>query len=321
MTSSHRNLLILAAVLLAQLLLLAYQLRRDQNVPLIRHGAVRVVAPIQKAFHAMAHGIGGLWGSYVELWHARRDNEDLLRELNRLKLDNHRLRSEAAQARRLQVLFDFQQETPFPMVAAQVIGSDTTQTSHLLLIDKGSTAGLRPDLPVLVPEGVVGKVLYVFPNAAQVLLLTDGNSGLGCLLEESRIHGVLKGKNQPLCELAYIANDENVEIGSRVLTSGEDKIYPKDLPVGVVVSAHPGTDFQRIEVQPFAELNRLEEVLIILPESSSERAESEREAQSGPSHKESRTTATSGLTTAPLPSPDALEPATSPTLPATSPSP
>ncbi|MBI4443827.1 MAG: rod shape-determining protein MreC [Acidobacteria bacterium] len=322
MTTSHRNLVILAAVVLLQLLLLAYQLRRNESMPLIRYGTIMVVTPVQKTFHAVVQGIGGVWGGYVDLWHTRQENEDLLRDLNRLRLDNNQLRNQAEQARRLQVLFDFRQETPFRLVAAQVIGSDAAQTSRLLLIDKGSEAGLQPDLAVLVPEGVVGKVLHVFPNAAQVLLLTDGNSGLGGLLEESRIHGVVRGNNSPLGDLAYIPNGEKVEIGSRVVTSGEDKIFPKGLPVGVVVSAQPGIDFQQIQVQPVARLNRLEEVLVILPGSSPESPEDMAQSGSGSpvatlspaSQQQDQPNPAQGLAAAPAVAAENAEP---PPLPAT----
>ena len=271
----HRNLIILAAVVLAQLLVLAYQLRRDQNVPLIRYGTVVLVSPVQKTLHWTVNGISNLWWNYVGLWGTRRENEQLHRELNQLKLDNQRLRSAAAQAERLQVLFDFQQQASFTAVAAQVIGSESAETSRLLLLDKGENAGIRPDLPVIVPDGVVGKVLHVFPNAAQVLLLTDANSGVAGLLEGSRVHGVLKGANQPLGLFAYVPDTEKVEIGDGLVTSGEDKIYPKGLPVGVVVSVRPDNNFQHIEVQPFARLNRLEEVLVLLGESPGEPARSE----------------------------------------------
>src|SRR3990172_4259634 len=149
LTTFHRNLVMLATVVLLQLLLLAYQLRRNESIPLVRYGTIMLVTPVQKTFHAVVQGIGGVWGGYVDLWQTRQENEDLLQDLNRLRLDNNQLRNQAEQARRLQVLFDFQQETPFRLVAAQVIGSDAAQTWRLLLIAKGSEAGLQPDLALL----------------------------------------------------------------------------------------------------------------------------------------------------------------------------
>jgi rod shape-determining protein MreC len=149
-------------------------------------------------------------------------------------------------------------------LAAQVIGSDGSEASHTIILDKGSRAGLRPDLPVIVSEGVIGKVLRVFADTSQVLLITDANSGVASLLESSRVHGVLRGQNRPLARLTYVANGEAVEVGETLVTSGEDRIYPKGLPLGVVVSARPSPEFQEIEVQPLAQLNRLEEVLVVL---------------------------------------------------------
>jgi rod shape-determining protein MreC len=123
---------------------------------------------------------------------------------------------------------------------------------------------------VIVPGGVIGKVLRVFGDTSQVILLTDANSGIASLLESSRVHGVLKGTNRPLAKLTYVINGEPVTVGEILVTSGEDRIYPKGLPLGVVVSARSGSEFQEIEVQPLAQLNRLEEVLVILEREPSE---------------------------------------------------
>ena len=264
MRTRHRHLTVLAVVVLAQLLLLAHQLRRQQDIPLIRHGTALLITPVQKVLRLTSDGVWSVWYGYVELWTARRENQDLQREVNSLRLEQQWLRDQAEQARRLQVLLDLKQQSPAETMAAQVIGSGAGETARLLMIDKGRDDGLRPDMPVLAPEGIVGKVLHVFPRAAQVLLLTDAHSGVACLIENSRIHGVLKGRNQAVGALEYVHNDETVELGAEVVTSGEDRIYPKGLPVGVVVSTKPGAAFQEIQVQPFAKLNRLEEVLVIV---------------------------------------------------------
>jgi len=255
--SRHRNLVILTAVLFAQLGLLAYQFRRGTDIPLIRNGTMYVVTPVQRALRAVTDTFRRAVYGYVDLRDARQQSQDLARELEQLQLEAQRLRREASQARRLQVLLDFREELPLPVVAAQVIGAGAGENSHTVILDKGRDAGLRPDLPVIVPGGIVGKVLRVFADTAQVVLITDANSGVACLLENSRIHGVLKGTNKPLGRLLYVNTGEKVEVGEAVVTSGEDRIYPKGLPVGVVVSARPGPEFQEIEVQPIAQLNRL----------------------------------------------------------------
>ncbi|MBF8305353.1 MAG: Rod shape-determining protein MreC [Acidobacteria bacterium] len=320
MFSRHRNLVILTAVLFAQLGLLAYQFRRGTDIPLIRNGTMYVVTPVQRALRAVTDTLRGAVYGYVDLRDARQQSQDLAREVEQLQLEAQRLRREASQARRLQVLLDFREELPLPVVAAQVIGAGAGENSHTVILDKGRDAGLRPDLPVIVPGGIVGKVLRVFADTAQVVLITDANSGVACLLENSRIHGVLKGTNKPLGRLLYVNTGEKVEVGEAVVTSGEDRIYPKGLPVGVVVSARPGPEFQEIEVQPIAQLNRLEEVLVVLEREASEAvplaAPAGAEARPAPVEPAQRRASTAASPSAPeratLPPPAATPPAAPP---------
>ena len=264
MFSRHRNQIILAAILFLQLLLVAHQVRQDQDVPLIRWWTIFMVTPVQKTFNFVSDGISGLWYGYVDLRGAHLENQELSRELDSLRLEHFRLQSEAEQAKRLQVLLELKGEMPSESIAAQVISSGASENAHLLILDRGRDAGLRPDMSVIVPEGIVGKVLHVFPSASQVLLLSDTESGVAALLENSRVHGVLKGKNAELATLQYVSNDEKVAVGERLFTSGEDRVYPKGLPVGVVVETRRGETFQEIKVRPFAKLNRLEEVLVLI---------------------------------------------------------
>jgi rod shape-determining protein MreC len=122
-------------------------------------------------------------------------------------------------------------------------------------------------MAVVTPAGVVGKVWEVFPGTAEILLLTDDRSGVGVLLADSRAQGVVKGTGDSAPALSYISPDETVQSGTEVLTSGEDQIYPKDFPVGVVAEVKPpakGSPFQQISIRPSARLDRLEEVIVLL---------------------------------------------------------
>jgi rod shape-determining protein MreC len=118
---------------------------------------------------------------------------------------------------------------------------------------------------VITPDGVVGKILAVYPDISQVLLLGDKESGVGALLADTRTQGPVKGTGEPLLSLDYISSDEKVTVGEAVLTSGQDRIFPKDLPVGRVVdfASDPKTPFMKIRVKPAAHLDRLEEVLVL----------------------------------------------------------
>src|SRR5208337_3416282 len=141
------------------------------------------------------------------------------------------------------------------------IGSSGSEQSRVLYIDKGARDGLKLDMAVITPTGIVGKIVQVYPNSAQVLPINDQFSGVGVALKDSRLQGILKGAPNGATTIQYIMSDEKVVPGEEVITSGGDRIFPKGLPVGTVVSVAPGKDlFLNIRVIPAAQLDRLEDV-------------------------------------------------------------
>jgi rod shape-determining protein MreC len=266
-TSRQRPVVLLVAVVLAQVLLLAFQIKRERDVRLIRVWSVELLTPLQSLGTNVISGIGGLWSGYIGLRHAHAENQQLRAELARLELRNHQLEGDAAEATRLSRLLGFRQENPnAPMVAAEVIGASADSSSHTVFIDRGEREGLRRNTAVITPDGVIGKIYEVTPHVAQVLLITDKESGVGALLAGSRAQGVIKGTGDPLLRMDYVTSDEKVYVGDQVLTSGEDRIFPKDVPIGTVASVKSGYPFQTIFVQPAAHLDRLEEVLVLQSE-------------------------------------------------------
>jgi rod shape-determining protein MreC len=145
-----------------------------------------------------------------------------------------------------------------------VIGSSAVAAARIILLNRGERDGVRQDMAVITPDGVVGKIIEVFADTSQVLVLTDRESGVGGLLETSRTQGVVNGTGEALLALNYVAPFQAVKEGERILTSGLDRVYPKDLPVGTVLSVEQGTPFQKIRVRPAARLDQLEEVLVLL---------------------------------------------------------
>jgi len=275
--TKHRSLALLGAVLLAQVLLLAMQIRRSEDgrgeVRLIRVWAVWMVSPFQRAGAWAVDGVAGAWDRYVGLQGTHQRNQELLAENARLKLRNQELEGQAAEAMRLAALLQFQSTRgEAQMVAARVIGSSAAAgANRILFINRGEAHGLRRNLPVITPEGVVGKTLEVFADTSQVLLLSDEESGVGVMFADSRTQGVVKGSGklaEPWLLMDYVISGEPVLPGQRIITSGQDRIFPKDLPVGEVLDAAPGLPFQKIRVRPAARLDRLEEVLVMLPQSA-----------------------------------------------------
>ena len=263
----HKNATILAVVLMAQILGLATQIRRPTEsgpVRLIRQWAVALVTPFGRGFVYSEQWVRHAWRDYIYLRGLRHENVELREQIERMRLEQIRMEQDAAQARRIQALLQFKEQYISQTVAAQVIGSSGSETSHLIYIDRGSNEGVEPNMAVITPEGIIGKVLRVYPSTSQVLEITDQTSGVGATLVKSRLQGILKGQPAGNPNLAYIMADESVVPGEDVITSGGDRIFPKGLPIGKVASVSPGRDlFLNVRVTPSANLSRLEEVLVI----------------------------------------------------------
>jgi rod shape-determining protein MreC len=271
----YRNLLVLLALLVAQILGLAMQVRRTRigndpgdgrSVLLLRLWANALVSPPERLFHTSGHGISGLWQNYVDLRHVRQQNQDLQKTVDRLRLEQAALLEDARQGERLQALLNFQQKYIYKTVAAQAIGSSGTDQSRVFYLDKGKDAGLERDMAVITPDGIVGKVREVFPHSAQVLAINDQTSGAGVILESTRIRGILRGNALGQPQIVDIIADQRIQPGEKVITAGGDQIFPRGLPVGVVekIERDPERDaFVLVIVKPAAHLDRLDEVLVI----------------------------------------------------------
>jgi rod shape-determining protein MreC len=263
----YRNVSFLAAAIFLQILGLAVQVKRStENQPsrLIRVWAVSAITPPEKALVRVQKGTSDLWHNYFYLRGVRQENRELRDQIEQLQLDQVRLKQDADQAHRLQTLLGFKEQFISKTLAAQVIGSSGSDQSRTVYIDKGSHDGIQLEMAVISAAGVVGRVINVFRSTSQVLLINDQQSGVGTILEQSRLQGVLKGKSSGELVIDKIMADEEVKPGDRVLTSGGDQIFPKGLIIGNVDKIEKGPEFLQVSVKPAAALNRLEEVLVIV---------------------------------------------------------
>jgi rod shape-determining protein MreC len=276
----YRNLVVLLAILLAQIIGLAVQVRRigdgrstldpadGPGVRLIRLWANALVSPAERGIHGSKLGVGGLWQNYVDLRHVQQENQDLQKSIDRLRLEQAQLIEDARQGQRLQGLFGFQEKYIYKTVAAQAFGSSGTDQSRVFYIDKGASDGLDRDMAVITADGIVGKVRDVFPHSAQVLAINDPSSGAGVILETTRVRGILRGNAAGQPQIVGILADNRIQPGEKVLTAGGDQIFPRGMPVGVVEKVvrdpNPERDgFIFVIVKPAAHLDRLDEVLVV----------------------------------------------------------
>ena len=263
--SRHRYFFLLLAVLVAQLLLLSIQITRSQGTLLIQVWAVSALEPFQRAAHWMVSGVAGSWDNLQDLRNARERNRELQRKMAVLRASLDRLSAQAGELDDLRSQLDYKTRAPFESLAAEVIASSPGASTRAVFLSRGAGNGMKPDLAVVTPEGVVGKVLHAYPRTSQVLMIIDSQSGAGCMIERSRLQGVLKGTGHKLCRMEYVLNEQNVQVGDRVLTSGQDRVYPKGLLLGTVVEVKDGHIYKEILVEPAAHLDRLESVLVVLP--------------------------------------------------------
>ena len=187
---TRRPLLLFAAAVGVQLLLLAFQIRRENNVRLIRVWTAEAFTPLDSAGTSSIGWIGGLWKGYIDLHGARAENRRLNARVDQLQLEVDQLRGQAAEASRLATLLNFRQShDSLPLLAARVISENPAPSTRILYIDRGKRDGVRRDMGVITADGVVGKILEVYPGRAQGLLITDRGSGVGGLLAPTRPQG------------------------------------------------------------------------------------------------------------------------------------
>ena len=265
--SRYKNLIVLVGILFAQVLGLAVQVKRSsdtESTRLIRIWAVSAVTPFERAFNGVQNGTWNLWHNYFYLRGVRAENRVLKQEIQQLRLEQVRESEDAEQARRLQSLLGFKEQYIEKTLPAQVIGSSGSELSRSVFIDKGEKDGVRADMAVITADGIVGKVLKVFRSTSQILLIDDQSSGVGGILEKSRLQGIVRGTVGGEVMLERVMSDEQVKPGEQVLTSGGDRIFPKGLPVGTVTKVSPGQElFLNIRLRPAANLAKLEEVLVV----------------------------------------------------------
>jgi rod shape-determining protein MreC len=262
---------LLGALLLSQLILMAVTSRHrspddGSEQSILRSWTLTLVTPIQSGIGSVLSGIGSVWHGYVDLRGVRGRNETLEAENARLRAEIESARAAAAENERLRKELELKPLLKYDSVAAEVVARDATVWFKRVTINKGTLAGVRRDMPVVTPDGLVGRVVAVGLNAAQVQLITDEHAGVGGRLTRSRAAGELKGRDDGRCRFKSISGLDTDLDNDAILTSGLDRIYPAGILVGYVESVKPGAGAVPLDitVRPAADLDRLEEVLVLI---------------------------------------------------------
>ncbi len=276
---SQRPVLVLAGAVVLHIILISAQVNTRTGIPLLQVATFGFFAEIQRATMTTVSRVRNLWTGYVDLRSAQTENESLKRELQRLQI---RLQEEHALAQRtesLRQLLELRQRSRLETVAAEIIASGPSDEFRTITIDKGSTDGLKRDMAVISPNGVIGRVNLPSGRASQVQLLIDRNAAAGALIERTRAQGIVAGQGGDTLLMEYVPSSADVKPGDLVVTSGIDAIYPKGFVIGTVQSVERGPGiFHKITIRPAVDFSRLEEVLVVTTPPAVKQAEAEEAA-------------------------------------------
>ena len=255
------------AVVLAHVILISTQVNAELGATVLETVTFGAFTEVQRLLTTACDSVVGLWSGYVGLRDVREENVELSREIDDLRLELQEQRALAQQARSLERLLELRQTVALPTLSARVIATDATPYFRTLTIDRGRRDGVRLDLAVIAPAGVVGRVVgSPGPRAAQVQLLVDRNAAAGALIERTRASGVVVGTDDAdFLQMEYVSNLEDVQVGDEIVTSGIDGIYPTGFRIGAVTDVAQGIGlYQSIRIDPIVEFSQIEDVLVVL---------------------------------------------------------
>jgi rod shape-determining protein MreC len=240
-----------------------------EDITVLEKVVYNVYTPLQNG----VHGMTGHWGSFGDLLSDKRTLQNRIEELEKknaaLAVENQSLREYEAQAKRLQNILQFQQDTLdiYQLKPAAVVARSANNWYKTLVINVGESDGVQRGMPVIHPDGLVGRVSSVSSNSAQVSLITDREMAVGVVLQRSReTNGIVEGTGSSnLLRMNNIPYYSSITGDDRVITSGLSSHYPKGIDIGIIIQVNrePNGLLLSADVQPAVDFDRLEEVLVI----------------------------------------------------------
>ena len=260
---------VLGFLLLSQVLLMSLSARHpDSDQSILRTWVMAAYTPVVKAGDWVISKASGVVTDYTALKGARDENKSLQQQVQQLTEERDQAREQAAQDSQIRAAYGVPAQSDYHKIAANVIARDASIWFRRLTIDRGTNDGVKMSMPVTAASGIVGRVVALGPNFAEVQLITDRHAGVGAMLQKSRDMGEVHGLDNGKCELKDIPSGREVQIGDFVESTGLDGIYPKGLMIGTIdnVEDDPNAPWHRLIVKPGAPLDRLEYVMVLLVE-------------------------------------------------------
>jgi rod shape-determining protein MreC len=267
----YQTTIIACTLLVFSLIVLSYSVKQPSEAGFFRKLVLEATAPLFGVINASGNQISSAWNRYLFLVGLEEENRRLKKENALLANELLQYREGDLEQKRLYKLLNLKESLNYPTIAARVIAKDQTSLIKTILIDKGTAHGIRVGLPVVADRGVVGRIMESSWHVSRILLLIDENSNIDALLQEGRNQGILQGGGSGVCDLKYIPKTETVKVGDVVISAGLSGVFPKGLLLGVVTGADKNAEgmFQKVPVVPFVDFEKLEEVLVFLPDGDS----------------------------------------------------
>src|SRR5262245_60476161 len=252
------------AVILGHVLLISAQVNSRTGVPVLEQVTFGIFSEVQRGVTSGVGGVRRVWDGYIGLRHVKAENDELKKQLadSQIALQAHR--ALADRARGLEKLLELRDRVTLQTTAAEIIGASASPEFRTVTIDKGTGDGLRQDMAIISPAGVVGRVVIPSARSAKVQLLIDRNAAAGALVERSRAQGVVVGAGEDRLRLENVPETADIVAGDIVVSSGIEGIYPKGFVIGTIEAVEKsGPAYKRITVKPAVDFSGLEEVLVV----------------------------------------------------------
>jgi len=261
--------LVLFGVLLVLILMLIVATvgRRQFNAP--HKFTLELIGKAQSGITGVTGFFSNIWDGYIALVDIREENLRLRSELQKTKALNNKYGEAVAINDRLTKLLGLKQSLTAPNLTARIIGKDPSLWFKTVIIDRGSSDGVKQGMPVVTTEGIVGQIMSLSPHYAKVLLAIDPNSAIDVLVQNSRVQGIIKGNGSGY-QLHYVLKNWKISQGETIITSGLGGVFPEGLQVGTVtrVTESRRGMFQKIDIIPSVDFSQLEHLIIIMKENS-----------------------------------------------------
>lgn len=231
---------------------------------LFERTVMTLFSPVPKTVNWVGSTASDMFHGYLDMRRAVNENLDLHRKVAALTVENLKLRQSSTDLRRLRSLLSYADQMNLDTSMAEAIMLDTSGRFKSMIMDRGSSAGVMVNDAVVNANGLIGRVVLTTKDMAKVQLVTDSNCSVGALDERTRRQGVVRGDGTGMLLMSDVPALADVAPGDRVLTAGIDGIYPKGIPVGIVVKAEQGPNlFKSIVVKPSVDFGSIEEVIVI----------------------------------------------------------